>query len=126
MKRFYALLLFISICVKVSAQSSYEAIASFGTTITPTIPYHNCTGNISSTFAPTFSFVYHPSPFVGFEISYSKYKPISYLNDPDDNSVAVYTNYQISIERLLTGIKFYFPFKKMQLIYWRFVGLHVC
>jgi len=114
MKKIYFFLLSTSIlCLKANAQSSFEAIASFGTTITPTIPYHNCTGNISSTFTPTFSFVYHPDPSVGFEINYSKFMPITYLNDPDDNSVAAY-NSQISVERLLAGINFSLPFKKIR------------
>ena len=96
------------------SQSSVELIPSAGTSFADKIIYERCTGHIDPAFVFAFSFIYHPSPVVGLEISYLDENPTTYLSAPDNPSVQVYTRSNILIERLLGGINFSIPGKQFR------------
>jgi hypothetical protein len=96
------------------SQSSIELIPSAGTSFADNITYERCTGRIDPAFVFSFSFIYHPSPSVGLELSYSNENPFTYLSVPDNPSVQVYTSSNITVQRLLGGINFSIPVKKFR------------
>jgi outer membrane protein W len=115
MRKLLALFFMLSIISSnTHAQTSFELLTSFGLTFTPAITYQNCTGHFSQTVTPLISFIYHPHPSWGLELTYSNTHPTTYLNDPADGSVSVYTHSKINVYRLLTGINYSLPFKKIQ------------
>ncbi len=114
MKKVFALLFLLSVLRPgANGQTSFEVLASLDHTNTPSIAYQNCTGHLSPTYTPSISFIYHPHPSWGFEMTCSSLHPTTYLNDPDNNSVKVYTNSVINMQRLLTGINYSVPFNRI-------------
>jgi hypothetical protein len=114
MRKSYLLLFLLSILgLGAKGQTSFEIHTSIGRTCIPSVRYQNCTGNFSTGFAPSVSFIYHPDHASGFEISYNGLKPTIYLNDPSNRSLSIYTRSIIHIDRLLTGINYSFPFTKI-------------
>jgi hypothetical protein len=109
---------FLLVCIllmlisTIKAQFSFELSPSLGWTSTPIIKYNNCTGNINSTLTEFNSLIFHPNQSWGFELTYSYAKPTSFLNDTII-SVSVYTRSQITVERLIGGIDYYFSLKKI-------------
>ncbi|HTS45074.1 MAG TPA: outer membrane beta-barrel protein [Puia sp.] len=96
-----------------TAQRSFEILPSFGYVLTPTINYQQCTGHIDPALSFSSSFIYHPNPTWSFELIYSGSYPTSYLYDPDDERVAVYTRSTIDIDRLLAGVNYSFSFNEI-------------
>jgi hypothetical protein len=96
------------------SQSSIELIPSAGTSFADNISYERCAGRIDAAFVFSFSFIYHPSPAVGLELSYLNENPFTYLSAPNNPSVQVYTSSNIAVERLLGGVNFFIPVKKLR------------
>jgi hypothetical protein len=94
------------------SQSSIEIIPAAGNTFSDNINYQRCTGYIDPAFQFSFSFIYHPTPVFGFELTYMNENPMTYLDAPDNNSVKVYTSSNITIERLLGGLNISVPVNK--------------
>jgi hypothetical protein len=96
------------------SQSSIELIPSAGTSFANNITYERCTGHIDPAFVFSLSFIYHPSPEIGLELSYLNGNPLTYLSAPNDPSVQVYTSSRITVERLLGGVNFTIPGKRIK------------
>ncbi len=110
-------LLFTLICLCTLAgysQSGIEFIPSVGISFADNITYERCTGRIDPAFVFSLSFIYHPSPRVGLELSYLNENPFTYLSVPTNPSVQVYTRSTISVQRLLGGVNFSFPVKRFR------------
>ena len=123
MKRFYFLIIiFIIFRSGVLGQRSFELIPSVGTTLTAPVDYQNCSGHFNPSVVFGFSFIYHPAPSFGLELNYSSSNPVSYLDAPGDNSVKVYTNSSIKVERLLTGLNVYIPKSKFSPYFGGLIG----
>ena len=111
MRKAIALFLLLPFMLQTAiAQRSFEILPAFGYVLTPTINYQQCTGHIDPALSFSSSFIYHPNPAWGCEIIYSRSTPTSYLYDPDDDRVAVYTRFPIHIQRLLAGLNYSFSF----------------
>jgi Outer membrane protein beta-barrel domain len=107
--------LFILNCLYVLvtySQSSIELIPAAGNTFSDNINYQRCTGHIDPAFQFSFSFIYHPNPVFGLELTYTVENPTTYLNDPGNSSVKVYTLSQVNVQRLLTGLNISVPVKR--------------
>jgi hypothetical protein len=96
------------------SQSSIELIQSAGTSFTNNITFRRCIGHIDHAFVFSLSFIYHPSPEIGLELSYLNGNPLTYLSAPNDPSVQVYTSSKITVERLLGGVNFSIPGKRFR------------
>jgi hypothetical protein len=96
------------------SQSSIELIPSVGMSAGDNITYERCTGRIDPAFVFSFSFIYHPSPVVGLELSYLDENPFTYLSSLDNPSIQVYTSSKIAVQRLLGGVNFSIPVKKFR------------
>jgi hypothetical protein len=97
----------------VFAQKSFEIIPSVGQTFSPSMSFRNCTGEFNSATNFSLSGIYHPDPSWGLELNFTTVSPTTYLNFPADNSVSVYTHSTINIQRLLAGINYSPPIKKL-------------
>lgn len=93
------------------SQSSIELITMAGNTFSDNINYQRCTGHIDPAFQFSFSFIYHPNPIFGLELTYMNENPVTYLDAPDNTSVKVYTNSQVTVQRLLAGLNISVPVK---------------
>ncbi len=100
--------------LEAKAQSIFEIIPLLTRVYTTSIAYQNCTGYFNPHYTAGVSFVYHPLPSWGLQLSLSGSSPTTYLNDPANNSVAVNTRSTIGIKRLLTGINYSLPLKAVQ------------
>jgi hypothetical protein len=94
------------------SQSSIELIPAGGNTFSDQIYYQRCTGHIDPAFQFSFSFIYHPSPVFELELTYMDENPSTFLDNPDNNSVKVYTSSEIMVQRLLTGLNISIPVKR--------------
>jgi hypothetical protein len=94
------------------SQSSIELIPAAGNTFSDNINYQRCTGQIDPAFQFAFSFIYHPSPVFGLELTYTVENPTTFLNDPGNPSVKAYTSSQVNVQRLLAGLNISVPVKK--------------
>ncbi len=94
------------------SQSSIELIPAAGNTFSDNINYQGCTGHIDPAFQFSSSFIYHPNPVFGLELTYSVENPTTYLNDPGNASVKAYTGSQVNVQRLLTGLNISVPVKR--------------
>jgi hypothetical protein len=113
MKKYSLLFTFISLFTLTGySQSSIEFIPAAGVSFADNITYERCTGRIDPAFAFSFSFIYHPSPAIGLELSYLNENPSTYLSAANDPSVRVYTSSNIAVQRILGGVNFSIPIKK--------------
>lgn len=96
------------------SQSGIELIPSGGVSFGDNISYERCTGHIDPAFAFSLSFIYHPSPRIGLELSYLNENPFTYLSTPDNPSVQVYTSSNIMVQRLMGGVNFSIPDKRIK------------
>jgi len=110
-----SLLLIIILQSNARGQKGFELIGSLGQTFTSPISYQNAIGHISTTPTGFLSGLYHPNQYCGIELSFSGFSPQSYLDDPADIRVRVYTKSTITVRRLLAGPNFYVPLKRVYL-----------
>ncbi len=109
------LFVLIGLCTQSGfSQSSIELIPSAGTSFADNITYERCTGRIDPAFLFSLSFIYHPSPTIGLELSFFNENPFTYLSAPDNPSVQVYTSSNIAVQRLLGGVNFSIPVKRFR------------
>jgi hypothetical protein len=94
-------------------QTSVEVLACLGREYTPSIAYQNCSGQFSPSFSPSIVGIYRPVSALGIELMLSSLSPTTYLYDPADQRVQVYTNSKINIQRFLTGLNYFPPLKKI-------------
>ncbi len=95
-------------------QSGIELIPSGGISFGDHISYERCTGRIDPAFVFSLSFIYHPTPEIGLELSFLNENPLTYLNTPDNASVQVYTSSKIMVQRLMGGVNFSIPDKRFK------------
>jgi len=94
------------------SQSSIELIPAAGNTFSDKINYQHCTGHIDPAFQFSFSFIYHPNPIFGLELTYMDENPMTYLDVSDNGSVKVYTSSNVRVQRLLGGLNVSIPVKR--------------
>jgi hypothetical protein len=111
-KLYFIFFILLLLTTRIEAQFSFEISPSLGCTFTPAINYKNCTGNINSSFTEFNSLIFHANQSWGFALIYNYFKPTTFLNDTI-SSVGVYTRSQITVERLLGGVNYYFTIKKV-------------
>jgi hypothetical protein len=90
-------------------QSSIEFIPSAGVSFADNISYERCTGHVDPAFVFSLSFIYHPTSVIGLELIFLDENPSTYLSNPDDPSVKVYTDSKIVVQRLMAGVNFSMP-----------------
>lgn len=114
-KKYFALVLSLfTLSMIVKGQKSIEFIPAIGNTITPSVNFRNCTGEFSSAFTFSLSFIYHPMPNLGLELAFTHLNPTTYLVDPNEIKVQVYTKSEITIQRLMAGLNYSYPVKKFR------------
>ena len=114
------LVLMITLQFPAISQPCFQLSVSGGATFTSNIEYNNCTGRINTAMTGSLALIYRPDSAFGIEFKISSLgHPTSYLNNDTSNTVKIYTTSNIVFQRVLVGLNYYLPLKRIK----PFIGL---